>query len=148
VNGRTVADPDRVSRKVSSWNVAGSLAPSDGGDDDGDDDDRANCRSGKLRGPVTAVDGDKFAVMGTWVTQAPTPMMNVTMEIEVGDRLDVRVYRNDEDVLVAYDIKEWHSDFEQVHGRIQRADIGDAGVIRLLILDTLVIVTRDPSVTP
>lgn len=144
VNGEYAADPDRVVAKGIELERCGPHPLSDSGDDDGTDDG-ADCRTGKLRGPVTAVDGASFAIMGTWVSSAA---MNVTLEIKVGDRLDVRVHRVENAGLVADGIEEWNGESEEVHGRIEHVEIGDMGVIRLRVLDTLVIVMRHDPTTP
>ncbi|HXV13536.1 MAG TPA: DUF5666 domain-containing protein, partial [Candidatus Krumholzibacteria bacterium] len=154
-NGEYATDPDRLVAQGIELARCGHnpYSPFDGGDDDDDDgdnddyDDERDCRKGKLRGPVTAVDDENgaFAVMGTWVSIDPT---TTAYEVEVGQRLDVRVHRADDGSLVADVIKPWHSDKEQVHGRIDEVEIGDDGVVQLKVLDTLVIVTRHPHVTP
>ncbi len=146
VNGHYLTDPDRVQALGIELERCGPtvLGSGDGnGDDDGDDHDGdVDCRQGKLRGPVTAVDEEAgtFAVMGTTVSYDPAAF---AVAVEVGQRLDVRVHRADDESLVADVIKEWNGDKEQVHGRIQSVEMGDGGVIRLKVLDTLVIVSHD-----
>lgn len=159
VNGVYVPDPDRINAKGIELERCNSPAALDGGgdgdDDDGDDDgdnddnDGAACWRGILRGPVTAVDDTGFAVMGTLVTWSSMPTPTPHTEVEIGDRVDVRVYRNTAGDLVVYRIREWNGQHEQVHGRIQDVEFGE-GEIRLRVLDTLVIVTRnnDDVVTP
>ena len=143
VNGTYLTDPDRVAAQGIDLERCG---PHVLGGDDGSDDE-VDCSKGKLRGPVTAVDdeGGAFAVMGTSVS---FDQATFAIDVEVGQRLDVRVHRADDGSLVVDDIKEWHSEKEQVHGRIQHVELGDGGVIRLTVLNTLVIVARDPSVMP
>jgi SdrD B-like domain/Domain of unknown function (DUF5666) len=144
VKGKHVPDPDRVMARLFDL-----MRCSSSDDNAIDDDDGVDCRRGILRGTVTAVDERRFAVMGTWVIQAPTTT-NVGTEIEVGDRLEVGVARNEAGDLVALRIGEWSGDHDEVHGRIQRVEVGEDGVVRLRILDTLVIVMRndDGIVTP
>lgn len=141
VRGAYVPDPDRVrARDIELKRCALTT---------GDDDDGVDCRKGILRGSVTAVDGGKFAIMGTWVTvDAAGP----PFQIEVGQRLDVSVHHaentdvasNIGDPVVDH-IQEWAGEHDEVHGRIQRVDTSEEGVIRLRVLDTLVVVMRDPS---
>jgi hypothetical protein len=143
VKGAHIPDPDRV--KARSFGLV--RCPESDSNELGDDG--INCRIGILRGSVTAVDEGKFAVMGTWVTRAPTTT-NVGIDLEVGDRVDVGVHRSDGGDLIAVSLVRWTGDHEEVHGRIQRAEVGEDGVVRLRILDTLVIVMRndDDVVTP
>jgi hypothetical protein len=131
----------------------------DDDDDEGDDDarlgvahdggggDREDCSRGKLRGPVTEIDeeGFTFAVMGTWVTADESSFPE---DLEVGDRVDVRVHHGDEDELVVDTVKEWHNDhYEQVHGRIDGVEM-ENGAIHLRVLNTTVVVMRMHRNTP
>jgi hypothetical protein len=142
VKGAYDRDPDRVKARDIGL---GRCASNDGGLDD----DGVDCRRGILRGPVTAVEEGRFAVMGTWVIRAPTTT-NFATTLDVSTRLDVRVFRNEAGDLVATHVEPWVSDHEEVHGRIQRVEVGEDGVVRLRILDTLVIAMHndDGVVTP
>jgi hypothetical protein len=119
----------------------------DGDDDDDDNDDedcdREDCESGKLRGPVTEIDEENFtfAVMGTWVSADESTFPD---DLEVGDRVDVRLHHGDEDELIVDRVKEWHNDrHEQVHGRVDSVEVDDDGNLRLTVLNTIVIVSLD-----
>lgn len=139
VNGAYATDPDRV---IAEGIDIGRCGPHLLPDDDGVDHD---CSKGQLRGPVTAVDkeGGTFAIMGTTVSYDPASVEGV---IEVGQRLDVRVQRaGNVGGLVAYAIEPWHASHEEIHGRIDGVEIGDDGVVRLRVLDTLVIVSHDKA---
>lgn len=149
VTGEYAADPDRVIAHDVELSRCGNhpFSPMDGGEDG-----ERDCRRGKLRGPVTAVDDENstFAVMGTWVYLDPA---KIAFDVEVDQRLDVYVHRADDGSLVADKIAEAgndreYPDQEQVHGRIDEVEVGEGGVIELKVLDTLIIVTRGPHATP
>jgi hypothetical protein len=108
----------------------------DGGHDG--DRDEVDCDEGKLRGPVTDIDeeNDMFAVMGVWLTANELPE-----GLDVGDRVDVRLHVDGDDLVVDR-VKEWHNPhFEQVHGRVESIESDDDS-IRATILGLEVVVMR------
>ncbi len=154
VNGHYATDPDRliaqgveVSRcgdddDDDEDDVRGGVL-SDGGDDEDDDDDGEDCERGKLRGPVTEIDAANFAfaVMGTMVQ---ADQSTFPAELEVGDRVDVRLHHGDGDELIVDVVKEWHNDrHEQVHGRIDSVVMED-NALHVTVLGTLIVIQRRP----
>jgi hypothetical protein len=109
-----------------------------------DDDNRA-CFGGRLRGPVTAVGPDRqsFKLMNTWVILGPA--MNVTLDIQPGMRLDVRVHRpGNVATWIADSIEKWEGPLEGLLGRVDAVDVDPSGRFRILVLDTWVTV---PDIT-
>ncbi len=154
VNGHYATDPDRLVaqgidlERCEDEDDDDLVANHDGDDDDDDedngddeDDDGEDCEKGKLRGPVTEIDAVNFtfAVMGTQVTADESTFPG---ELEVGDRVDVRLHHGDNGELIVDVVKPWHSDrHEQVHGRIDGVE-KENGVIRLTVLNTVIVVSR------
>lgn len=151
VNGHYAADPDRLIAQ--GVDVSRCEADDDDDDDDNvlvlnngdhdgdDDDDGEDCERGKLRGPVTEIDAVNFAfaVMGTWVSANENTF---PAELEVGDRVDVRVHHGDADDLIVDVVKEWHNrNYEQVHGRIDSVVIED-DALHVTVLGTLIVIQR------
>jgi hypothetical protein len=111
-------------------------------------DNVLNCRQGRLRGPVTAIDENRFsfAVMGAWIV---TDAMNIPPDVEVGDRLDVLAHRADNGiVLIGEDMAPWEGEHEEVQRRIDSVDVGDDGVVRLRVMNVTVVVSHDRLVRP
>lgn len=110
--------------------------PMDGGDrgDPGD----PGCTGATVRGPVTGIgrEGPAFCVMNTWFVAESNV---IPFPIEMGTRLDVHLHRGlNMDAWVADSIAKWEGEHEVLIGRVETADIGPDGVVRIRILDTWV----------
>ncbi len=131
----------------------------------------------ELRGPVTDIDRDNcnVEIMGTWVHVAMCDTAaNDTMpgplhmdgdgdndrdwdkhhgldldDIEVGDRVWVRVFRHeDDDTLYVYWLKEWGGTPEKVFGIVDRLSAPSGPVEYIEVLGVMIMITGDTEIGP